>query len=158
MDIALTTLLVASKAEETSQRIRHLLSAAYLVLNPDHVEEVKIGEEHRVRVTQYEHLVLEAMEYNFVVRHAHEVLLRLLKEFGVREGRGKDAFEFCRRCYLTPVVLCYPPEFIAAASLYQSRKFDEKETETIEKLIGSDFKELKRIVEFIERRSVVNKG
>lgn len=34
MDIALTALLVASKAEETFKKIRAILSAAFIELNP----------------------------------------------------------------------------------------------------------------------------
>lgn len=77
MDIALTCLLVACKAEETYKKIRQILSAAFLTLNPQFKGDeldVKIVEEHRVRVAQYEHLLLESIEYNFAVRHAHEVL------------------------------------------------------------------------------------
>lgn len=71
---------MASKAEETYKKIRQILAAAFLVLNPEFTGsdlDVKIVEDHRIRVTQYEHTLLEVIDYNFAVRHAHEVLLKL---------------------------------------------------------------------------------
>lgn len=35
LDIALTSVLVASKAEETYKKIRQILAAAFLILNPE---------------------------------------------------------------------------------------------------------------------------
>lgn len=143
MDIALTCLLVAAKAEETYLRIRQILAGAFLVLNPDwqqqqqqggQTREVLIVEQHRARVVQYEHRVLEAIEYNFVVRHAHEVLAKLIgtcnadsetdvdTNSDVKKGKistieASAAFVLLQRIYETPLVLCYPPEIIAVSAL-----------------------------------------
>lgn len=143
MDIALTCLLVAAKAEETYLRIRQILAGAFLVLNPDwqqqqqqqggQTREVLIVEEHRARVVQYEHRVLEAIEYNFVVRHAHEVLAKLVGTCNadaeatanadaadgskISVAEASAAFALLQRIYETPLVLCYPPEIIAVSAL-----------------------------------------
>jgi len=43
MDIALTCVLVASKAEETYKKIRQILAVAFLILNPTfHGDEVDV--------------------------------------------------------------------------------------------------------------------
>ena len=123
MDIALTALLVASKAEETYKKIRQILAAAFLTLNPTFSGtdlDVKIVEEHRARVTQYEHTLLEAIEFNFAIRHAHEVLARLCKTLGIVEKVALEAFEFCQQCYRTPMILCFPPEHIVLAGILKS--------------------------------------
>jgi len=36
LDIALTSVFVGSKAEETYKKIREILAAAFLILNPDY--------------------------------------------------------------------------------------------------------------------------
>lgn len=41
MDIALTAVLVASKAEETYKKIRHILQAALQILSPE-LQEVEV--------------------------------------------------------------------------------------------------------------------
>lgn len=129
---------MASKAEETYKRIRQILSAAFLLLHPDYSgdeSEVRIAEDHRLRVTQYEHLVLEAAGYNFAIRHAHEVLLELAGEWRLVGPVEKAvemvrifeaAFGVVRQVYWTPVVLCYPPEHIALAALMHVGKEDPK--------------------------------
>jgi hypothetical protein len=153
MDIALTTLLVASKAEETFQRIRQILVAAYRTLHPQAEGEVRIIEEHRVRVTQYEHLVLEAIDYNFAVRHAHEVLAGIGAELELTAESMASAFRFCKDCYYTPIVLCYPPEFIAAAAIVWMRMTEGKKTEEmriLDKLVGPNHDKILRIIDFVK--------
>lgn len=126
---------MASKAEETYKRIRQILSAAFLLLHPDFTgdeTEVRIVEDHRLRVTQYEHLVLEAAGYEFAIRHAHEVLLELTTEWRLGDSSSRTteklgtAFEMLRKVYLTPLVLAYPPEYIALASLRRAFYDDPK--------------------------------
>ncbi|PJF18095.1 hypothetical protein PSACC_02093 [Paramicrosporidium saccamoebae] len=154
MDIALTTLLVASKAEETFQRIQQILVAAYRTLNPQAEGKVRIIEEHRVRVTQYEHLVLEAIDYNFAVRHAHEVLARIGAELDLTSESMSSAFRFCKDCYYTPIVLCYPPEFIAAAAIIWMRTAEGSKTEemrVLEKLVGSSQEKILKIIDFVKQ-------
>lgn len=80
MDMALTVILVASKAEETYKKIRHILTAAYLLLNPSFLGgEVRIDEVHRLSVTRYEHVLLGTIGFNFALNHPITFLASLCK-------------------------------------------------------------------------------
>lgn len=150
---------MASKAEETYKKIRQILAAAFLVLNPSFAGsdvDVKVSprrprrpvtaqivEEHRLKVTQYEHAVLEAIDFNFTIRHAHEVLAQMARTFDGMAGRcalrrshavaeevALEAFAFVQQSYHTPIVLCYPPEFIAMAALISALKNSSRKRRT----------------------------
>lgn len=161
MDIALTALLVASKGEETGKKIRHLLAAAFLTLHPTFTGttvDVKIVEEHRLRITQYEHLVLEAIGYNFATRHAHQVLAALSRTLHLSSGSAVEAFEFCRQAYMTVLVLCYPPEFIAVAAVIwmrrrQRRKLHKSEMAPLRRLTDGRLEQVEKIIEFVENHN-----
>lgn len=128
MDIALTALYLAGKAEETHKKLTPFLQTAFLVLNPTwggDPSAVRINEEHRIHVTKYERSILLAIDFNFSSEHVHEVAMMLLSTtmiFRDREERqdtlGK-AYQFIRETYCRPhVILCYPPSIIAIACLH----------------------------------------
>lgn len=138
MDIALTAILVACKAEETYKRIRQILASAYMVLNPTFTGsevDVKIMEEHRLRVTQYEHIMLDTVGFNFTVPHPHLFLASLCKyskcimpllDYGltnlvVSDEEARTSFNKLIQYYKTPVILCFPPEMIAVAALMEAK-------------------------------------
>lgn len=102
LDIALTAVFVACKAEETVRKIREILAAAFIILNPGFrgaEVEIRIVEEHRRKVTQYEDLVLEAIKYNFTVTHGYKHLLEIGRHFKQPEAIMKSAFEYMTKLY-----------------------------------------------------------
>lgn len=150
MDIALTALLVACKAEGTYCRIHHLLSAAYLTLHPPppsssgareggetaNGPEINIGEEHRQRVTQYEHLLLEAIQFEFSLRHAIEPLKAIAVRLCLEKTLVREAFNWIRRCFQSVLVLAYPPEHIALAALRWTCRKDKRILTPINELVS----------------------
>lgn len=93
-------MLVASKAEETYKKIRQILAAAFKILNPDFAgtdDEVKIVEQHRRRVIQYEQQMLEAIQFNFLAPHIGCVLVQIGKTLGVDVDVMRAAWKFVEK-------------------------------------------------------------
>lgn len=138
LDIALTSVLVASKAEETYKKIRQILAAAFLILNPEFKGSevdikvrnktfsllnvyLKIVEEHRRKVIQYEDRLLEAINFNFSITHPFQALLSLAQVLRESDTTVSSAFAWMQRLYMTSIVLHYPPHYLALAALVEAR-------------------------------------
>lgn len=126
MDMALTALLVASKAEETYKKIRQILTAAVTLLNPSaQVDQVDgaIVEEHRRRVVALEEGLLTTIGFNLDSHpHAHEALLELARELKLYNTPNMlhSALRMLNRMYLTDLVICYTPMQLAGAALKEA--------------------------------------
>ena len=128
MDVALTALYLAGKAEETHKKLTPFLQAAFLVLNPSRgldASDVRITNEHRVHVTKYEHSILLAVNFNFCCEHVHTLALRLLAARGPLSAPLEPLLEsliaFIKAAISLPtVVLCFPPSLVAEACVCQA--------------------------------------
>lgn len=111
---------MGSKAEETYKKIRQILSAAFLILNPDFQgddEQVKIVEDHKKRVIQYEKQMLDAIKFEFAVLHIGQMIIRVGKSLSriLDKDTIRNAWKLSAKFYYTNLILQYPPILIVAS-------------------------------------------
>lgn len=131
-DIALTSVLLACKTQETYKRIKDILSAAFLVANPDFSPDrpVEVGEEVRQSVVQYEEIMLNCIDFKF---HHRLCPFKILVGVGGGVLRNdlntmKLAWGLLQTLHLSPMILSYPGVYLAMACIIKARCSKSKDT------------------------------
>lgn len=124
LDIALTAVLLANKVEDVFDKIRHVLVAAFMVLNGatyhGRPEEIRITEEHRKRVIQYERDLLISVGFNFNLSHAHTVALKLAQDLRITDLLPTTWLRLDSLYIDSDFILVYPPHVLAMNALLEA--------------------------------------
>lgn len=143
-DIALTSVILASKVEDTLEKIKNVLAVAFLVLKGEsfegRIEDIKVNrilsclpilnlfhsqitDEHRTQVIQYERDLLISIEFNFTVTHPHFIALKLAKQLKLPKDSVQVAWNLLDDLFLnSDSILAFPPHTLALSALASSKK------------------------------------
>lgn len=135
-DIALTAIFLACKIEETFKKIKDILEAAFRVSNPQHMGEVEIPEELRMRVVMYEDEMLQAIEYNFNRPCPFYVLARVCRTLKLKQDTMLLAWDTLLKLHLEPLVSEYPLAYLCVACIISARLSMGKDVEHERDLAG----------------------
>ncbi len=136
-DIGATALLLATKVEETSRKLRDIVIACARIAqkNRDLVMDEQSKEFWRWRDTMLynEELLLEALCFDLTIQHPYTPLLQYCKQFGPSskednpQGKNlaRSAWAFVNDSVRTMLCVMYPPATIAAAALWFASKHHE---------------------------------
>ncbi|KAL1410333.1 RNA polymerase II C-terminal domain kinase beta subunit [Vanrija albida] len=164
VEVALTTLYVASKLHDTLKKPRDIILASYALRFPHlvrkggagggHVDmtavDTQMLEHERRRVLNIERLVLETVCFSFGVAVPFPLVVKFGKTFGLGKEAVQSAWRVAVDAHRTPAPLSYPPHAIALGSMYASAllssgttkphegKVDDPEGKRVIALLGSE--------------------
>lgn len=152
MDIALTTILVASKAEETLVNVKDILLAAFSTLNDSFIIP-SINDAHIKKVTQYELAILECIDFNFNLQNVidlYSLMERKMPAFKREKGLKRTLDSYMH----SNIILFYPIEMIIIASIYLDMLGQISTTPLHSlrvslKIRRKDFDDLTKLMEFL---------
>lgn len=121
VELVVACVLVASKIEDTLKRTRELVMFAHKIKNNVNLSSTQ-AEEAKVAVLGLERQILETIGFDFRIRHPHNYIVRICKQFDVDEKIGQLAWTIATDVYITESVLQYPSHEIAVASLWLAAK------------------------------------
>lgn len=116
-DLALTSLLVASKVEETVVKVSDILLAVLATINECHGDPPKITDSHIKKVTQHELALLDAINFNFTslnIVNLYSLLETKVSFFKREKGLTRTVESFLH----SSIILFYPLEMIIISSIY----------------------------------------
>ncbi|KAJ1984324.1 RNA polymerase II C-terminal domain kinase beta subunit [Dimargaris cristalligena] len=129
MEVSITCLFVACKAEETIKKLRDIILAVYVVVHP--TEDYLSVKEHeleqiRRRVILCESALLEVLHFYFEFPHPHKYLIKFSKCLQVDKELASRAWKIVSDCFQTNLPLQFPPHTVAAGALYLASKMADQ--------------------------------
>ncbi|OBZ87338.1 Cyclin-T1-4 [Choanephora cucurbitarum] len=145
-DISVTCIFVASKIEETIKKLKDIFVAVHSVRHPEskELDPENISEDRRRRIIGYEKLLLEALCFDFQLRHPYEYIVKFIKWIQAFQSSldgkrlAKKAYQLAVDSYKTLVCVEYPAHTIAAGSIYLASLLLKDEDESFEGLKESE--------------------
>ncbi|KAJ2083004.1 RNA polymerase II C-terminal domain kinase beta subunit [Coemansia sp. RSA 988] len=124
-DLAIASLLVAAKMEETTKRLRDMLAHSYLLskqpsdsnFEPQSVSTT-ITDRMRTSVLAGEQYVMDAIDFDFRTTHPHLLFVKLAKMANVpRQTTAAAGWEILGDAFFTTLPVQFPSSVIAAGAL-----------------------------------------
>lgn len=149
-------MILASKVEESFERIRSVLVTAFLILNGNtfqgRLEDIKVSktlvliyflipdiiiiimfyssqitDEHKNRVIQYERDVLIAIGFHFNLTHPHNLLIKLANTLKISKESSQKAWNLLDKWHAEEdFVIWEPPHTLALSALNFNVSLDER--------------------------------
>lgn len=125
-DIAITSIFIASKNEDTIKKLRDIIVVANQIrstlLNQDQFEL------YRKKILSLEFKLLETISFDFRLFHVEELLIKISKSLKIPKEIGYLAWLIAYDSYQTEIALKVPPQSIAIACISLATKLKEFET------------------------------
>jgi len=139
--VAMGCLYLATKCEDTPKHIRRVIQYFYFVvmLNENGSKDVKpidvtskVFAKIKENLIEMELTILFDIGYQIekIKTYPHKIMLIFLKTFKMPESVCKTAFSYANDAFLTPTVVYYPANVIAAGCIYLAYR---KENEPVNK-------------------------
>lgn len=114
-----------------------------MILNPDFQgddDQVRIVEDHKKRVIQYEKQMLDAIKFEFAVPHIGQIIIKIGKSLAhiLDKHIIKESWNLSLKFYYTNLMLQYPPILIIA-SIFIMKCPEEDQKNKIIKWVQDEF-------------------
>ncbi|XJO73344.1 hypothetical protein BDV3_004343 [Batrachochytrium dendrobatidis] len=137
-DVILACVSLAMKAEETVKRLRDLYIMIHSIIHETVIDpDSKIMNEVRDHVMNYERMILEDMQFELCIRHAHHFVLAFNDKLVGTMHTAQKGWRVAGDSYTTTVCIQYPPHIIALAAVYIAGKLNN--TTPSPSLLDSDW-------------------
>lgn len=124
-DIAITSIFIASKNEDTIKKLRDIMVVANQIrntlLNQDQFEL------YRKKILSLEFKLLETISFDFRIFHVEEFLIKISKTLKIPKDIGYLAWLISYDSYQTEIALKVPPQSIAIACITLATKLKDYE-------------------------------
>lgn len=124
-DIAITSIFIASKNEDTIKKLRDIMVVANQIrntlLNQDQFEL------YRKKLLSLEFKLLETISFDFRIFHVEEFLIKISKTLKIPKDIGYLAWLISYDSYQTEIALKVPPQSIAIACITLATKLKDYE-------------------------------
>ncbi|ODQ58760.1 hypothetical protein WICANDRAFT_17597, partial [Wickerhamomyces anomalus NRRL Y-366-8] len=125
-DIAITSIFIASKNEDTIKKLRDILLVSNQIrntfLNQDQLEL------YRKKILSLEFKLLETISFDFRLFHVEDFLIKISKSLKIPKDIGYLAWLIAYDSYQTEIALKVPPQTIAIACISLATKLKDFET------------------------------
>ncbi|CAO3683526.1 unnamed protein product [Rhizopus microsporus] len=152
MDIAATSLFVATKVEECTRRMKDIVTACAqkaqkndkLSLEEDSKDFIRWKE----TLLHYEVILLETLCFDLTVQQAHTSLCQIEAQLQISSSAIRKAWMLLYQCLGSPLCVLYKPNLVAAAALLlashftTSEKLNENWYESLQDVDASEMHEL----------------
>jgi len=124
-DIAITSIFIASKNEDTIKKLRDIMIVANQIrntlLNQDQFEM------YRKKLLSLEFKLLETISFDFRLFHVEEFLIKIAKTLKIPKDIGYLAWLIAYDSYQTEIALKVPPQSIAIACITLATRLKDYE-------------------------------
>lgn len=121
LDVAITSLFIASKNEDTIKKLRDIIVAANPLRNVSNANDVV--EDTKKAILGMEKKMLETLSFDFRTYHVEELLIRIAKDLKLSFDLTYLAYLIAFDSFQTEISLKVPPHATALACIIIAAKF-----------------------------------
>ncbi|CCH40861.1 Cyclin-T1-4 [Wickerhamomyces ciferrii] len=128
-DIAITSIFIASKNEDTIKKLRDILIIANQIKNTFLTQDQL--ELYRRKILSLESKLLETISFDFRLFHVEELLIKISKTLKISKDLGYLAWLLAYDSYQTELALKIPPQSISIACITLALKLKDENCDQI---------------------------